>query len=252
MAGARAVEEILDRGGGEQFRITMFGDEPYGNYNRIMLCHVLAGRRGRDGDLPQPARLVRRERHHAARRRAGRADRPLREARSSATTAPSRRLRQADHRHRQPHVLPADGRHVGRRQDAHPGRVRVPHPRRHHGDARLRRSGPHAPSSSAAGCSGWRRPTGCSSTGSTVHVVQAGPVLMNQQLDEEAGAILRRGARARLGITCTPGKRTDRDPQRAGRWPGVVFERRQRPSTPTWSWSPPASGPTSGSASCPG
>ena len=43
MAGARAVEEILERGGGERFRITMFGDEPYGNYNRIMLCHVLAG-----------------------------------------------------------------------------------------------------------------------------------------------------------------------------------------------------------------
>ena len=43
MAGARAVEEILERGGGAQFRITMFGDEPYGNYNRIMLSHVLAG-----------------------------------------------------------------------------------------------------------------------------------------------------------------------------------------------------------------
>ena len=23
--------------------ITMFGDEPYGNYNRIMLSHVLSG-----------------------------------------------------------------------------------------------------------------------------------------------------------------------------------------------------------------
>jgi nitrite reductase (NADH) large subunit len=43
MAGARAVEEILERGGGRQFRISMFGDEPYGNYNRIMLSHVLAG-----------------------------------------------------------------------------------------------------------------------------------------------------------------------------------------------------------------
>src|SRR6478752_10884152 len=43
MAGARAVEEILERGGDRQFRITMFGDEPYGNYNRIMLSHVLAG-----------------------------------------------------------------------------------------------------------------------------------------------------------------------------------------------------------------
>src|SRR5689334_7488838 len=43
MAGARVVEEILARDGAAQFRITMFGDEPYGNYNRIMLSHVLAG-----------------------------------------------------------------------------------------------------------------------------------------------------------------------------------------------------------------
>jgi nitrite reductase (NADH) large subunit len=43
MAGARAVEEILARGGGEQFEITMFGDEPYGNYNRILLSDVLNG-----------------------------------------------------------------------------------------------------------------------------------------------------------------------------------------------------------------
>jgi nitrite reductase (NADH) large subunit len=43
MAGARAVEEILARGGADQFTITMFGDEPYGNYNRIMLSDVLNG-----------------------------------------------------------------------------------------------------------------------------------------------------------------------------------------------------------------
>jgi nitrite reductase (NADH) large subunit len=43
MAGARTVEELLQRGGGEQFEITMFGDEPYGNYNRILLSSVLAG-----------------------------------------------------------------------------------------------------------------------------------------------------------------------------------------------------------------
>ena len=43
MAGARTVEEILARGGAGQFAVTMFGDEPYGNYNRIMLSHVLSG-----------------------------------------------------------------------------------------------------------------------------------------------------------------------------------------------------------------
>jgi len=43
MAGARAVEEILARGGSEMFDITMFGDEPYGNYNRILLSNVVNG-----------------------------------------------------------------------------------------------------------------------------------------------------------------------------------------------------------------
>ena len=47
MAGARTVEEILARGGHcaalAQFEITMFGDEPYGNYNRILLSNVLNG-----------------------------------------------------------------------------------------------------------------------------------------------------------------------------------------------------------------
>ena len=43
MAGARTVEEILARGGGELFDITVFGDEPYGNYNRILLSGVLSG-----------------------------------------------------------------------------------------------------------------------------------------------------------------------------------------------------------------
>ena len=43
MAGVRAVEEVLARGGADLFDITVFGDEPYGNYNRILLSNVLAG-----------------------------------------------------------------------------------------------------------------------------------------------------------------------------------------------------------------
>ncbi|MFD4293161.1 nitrite reductase large subunit NirB [Rhodococcus sp. NPDC058532] len=50
MAGARTVEEILARGGRDMFDITMIGDEPYGNYNRIMLSHVLAGETAADGE----------------------------------------------------------------------------------------------------------------------------------------------------------------------------------------------------------
>ncbi|HVE39314.1 MAG TPA: FAD-dependent oxidoreductase, partial [Planctomycetota bacterium] len=40
MAGARVVEEILRRDK-DAFDITMFGAEPYGNYNRILLSNVL-------------------------------------------------------------------------------------------------------------------------------------------------------------------------------------------------------------------
>ena len=42
MAGARVVEEILQRDA-QRFSITMFGAEPYGNYNRILLSNVLNG-----------------------------------------------------------------------------------------------------------------------------------------------------------------------------------------------------------------
>ena len=42
MAGVRVIEELLKLVP-EQYDITVFGDEPYGNYNRIMLSPVLAG-----------------------------------------------------------------------------------------------------------------------------------------------------------------------------------------------------------------
>ena len=42
MVGARVVEEILARDR-QRFRITMFGEEPHGNYNRILLSNVLNG-----------------------------------------------------------------------------------------------------------------------------------------------------------------------------------------------------------------
>ena len=43
MAGARLVEDVLSRGGARIFDFVMFGDEPYGNYNRILLSNVLSG-----------------------------------------------------------------------------------------------------------------------------------------------------------------------------------------------------------------
>ena len=42
MAGARLVEDVLARVGPRRFDVSIFGDEPYGNYNRILLSSVLA------------------------------------------------------------------------------------------------------------------------------------------------------------------------------------------------------------------
>ena len=42
MAGMRTVEELL-KIAPDKYDITVFGAEPYGNYNRIMLSPVLTG-----------------------------------------------------------------------------------------------------------------------------------------------------------------------------------------------------------------
>jgi len=47
MAGMRTIEELLQVAP-EAYAITVFGDEPYGNYNRILLSPVLAGERSVD------------------------------------------------------------------------------------------------------------------------------------------------------------------------------------------------------------
>ena len=43
MAGARFLAELVARGGAEKFNLVVFGDEPGGAYNRIMLSDVLNG-----------------------------------------------------------------------------------------------------------------------------------------------------------------------------------------------------------------
>ena len=54
MAGARFVEETLARGRADRFDITIFGDEPCRNYNRILLSNVLAGSHDPDDNLTTP------------------------------------------------------------------------------------------------------------------------------------------------------------------------------------------------------
>ncbi|WP_288486493.1 nitrite reductase large subunit NirB [uncultured Novosphingobium sp.] len=53
MAGCRAVEELLARDGG-RYRVTIFGAEPHVNYNRIMLSPVLAGEKTFDEIVINP------------------------------------------------------------------------------------------------------------------------------------------------------------------------------------------------------
>ncbi|CAF0691898.1 FAD-dependent oxidoreductase [Candidatus Methylacidithermus pantelleriae] len=43
MAGARFLEELLTRGGTESFEVEVFGEEPTGGYNRVLLSHILEG-----------------------------------------------------------------------------------------------------------------------------------------------------------------------------------------------------------------
>jgi nitrite reductase (NADH) large subunit len=43
MAGIRAIEELLKLDEAERYEITVFGEEPHPNYNRILLSPVLAG-----------------------------------------------------------------------------------------------------------------------------------------------------------------------------------------------------------------
>jgi NAD(P)H-nitrite reductase large subunit len=54
MAGARLVDELVVKGGGSLFDITVFGDEPHGNYNRILLSGVLAGTHRMDDIVINP------------------------------------------------------------------------------------------------------------------------------------------------------------------------------------------------------
>ena len=68
MAGARAVEEVLKRGGADLFDIVMFGDEPYGNYNRILLSNILNGTQTAEEITMNSLDWYRGEQHHPARR----------------------------------------------------------------------------------------------------------------------------------------------------------------------------------------
>jgi nitrite reductase (NADH) large subunit len=204
MAGARAVEEILARGGAEQFRITIFGDEPYGNYNRIMLSHLLAGEGAaeiylnpldwytdNDVTLHAGVRIVRVDRFA---RKVFADDGTVLGYDKLIIATGSRTF-----------FPPMDGMWV----DDHtltPGVFGF----RTMDDTTAMLDYARDRSSAVViggGLLGLEAAYGLRRHGLAVHVVQGGPVLMNQQLDEEAGAILRRVVERRLGIAVHTGHR---------------------------------------------
>jgi len=54
MAGARLASDLVARGGKERFDIAVFGEEPGGGYNRILLSDVLSGAKHPDSIVLHP------------------------------------------------------------------------------------------------------------------------------------------------------------------------------------------------------
>ena len=197
MAGARTVEEILRRGGSEQFEITVFGAEPYGNYNRILLSGVLAGAEDEAGiflnSLPWYA-------ENGITLRAGirvtALDRPARQvhAADGSVTPYDRLVIATGSRPFVPDIAgarePKRGFHQGvfcfRTIDD--TRRMVRYAREHEHVVVL-----------GGGLLGLEAARGLQAHGLRVTVLHAAGHLMNQQLDPQAGGILR-GSVERLGI----------------------------------------------------
>jgi nitrite reductase (NADH) large subunit len=207
MAGMRAVEEILARGGDQLFEITVFGDEPYGNYNRILLSNVLAGADTEDEIfLNTPAWYE----ENGIRLRAGvRVTGLDRFARlvtaDDGTTTPYDRLIIATGS--RSFVPPIPGL-VGPAGELPEGVFAF----RTIDDCRAMTAfadGRRTAAVIGGGLLGLEAARGLQNHGLHVHIIDAAPTLMNQQLCAEAGELLRRGVED-LGITVHPGARTSR------------------------------------------
>ncbi|MCW2731612.1 MAG: nitrite reductase large subunit [Mycobacterium sp.] len=210
----------MARDSGEAFDITVFGDEPYGNYNRILLSNVLAG-------IDDPAEIYLNKLDwygdNAIDLRAG-----VRVVRIDTFA----------------HLVHADdGRRV--RYDklilATGGRSFFPPMTGLWADDRALADGvfgfrtlddtasmiAEAAHRSKAvviggGLLGLEAARGLQSRGLTVDVVHSGPTLMNAQLDDLAGAILRKSVES-LGIGVLADKRTTGVVVEHGRLAGVTF-----------------------------
>ena len=205
MAGVRAIEEILLRGGAEKFETTVFGDEPYGNYNRILLSNVLAGSddageiylNGLDWyadngiDLRAGVRVVRIDRFarlvYGDDGSATRYDKLVLATGSRSFFPPMSGLWADD-------KTLTDGVFGFRTLDDCVGMISEA---AHRSKAVV----------IGGGLLGLEAARGLQNRGLTVDVVHAGPTLMNAQLDDTAGAILRKSVQD-IGIRVHTEKRT--------------------------------------------
>ncbi|CDO08665.1 nitrite reductase large subunit [Mycolicibacterium cosmeticum] len=205
MAGVRAIEEILARGGADLFDITVFGDEPYGNYNRILLSNVLAGSDDSAEiylnaldwyadnaiDLRAGVRIVRLDTYarlvHADDGTTMRYDALILATGSRSFFPPMTGLWADD-------KTLTDGVFGFRTLDDCMGMI---------SEAANRTKAVVI----GGGLLGLEAARGLQNRGLTVDVVHAGPTLMNAQLDDAAGAILRRSVEG-IGITVHTDKRT--------------------------------------------
>jgi nitrite reductase (NADH) large subunit len=220
MAGVRAVEEILARGGGDDFAITVFGDEPYGNYNRILLSNVLAGSddpgeiylNGLDWyadngiDLRAGVRVVRLDTYahlvHADDGTAMRYDKLILATGSRSFFPPMKGLWADD-------KTLADGVFGFRTLDDTAAMI---------AEAANRTRAVVI----GGGLLGLEAARGLQSRGLTVDVVHAASTLMNTQLDDLAGAILRKSVES-LGIGVHTDKLTTEAVYADGKLAGIVF-----------------------------
>lgn len=207
MAGARALEEIIARGGNERFSVTVFGDEPYGNYNRILLSNVLAGSDDageiylnpldwyvdNDIDLRAGVRVVRIDPFahlvHADDGTTARYDKLILATGSRSFFPPMNGI-WLDNKTLAPGVFGF------RTLDDCAGMIKFA-------------EGQNRAAVIGGGLLGLEAARGLQNRGLQVGVVQGGPVLMNAQLDDQGSGILRRLVEA-LGIEVHTGKKTTR------------------------------------------
>ncbi|OBG20672.1 nitrite reductase large subunit [Mycobacterium sp. 852002-51057_SCH5723018] len=224
MAGARALEEILARGGNERFAITVFGDEPYGNYNRILLSNVLAGSDDageiylnpvdwyvENGiDLRAGVRVVRIDPFarlvHADDGTTIRYDKLILATGSRSFYPPVDGIWQ-DNKTLAPGVFGF------RTIDDCQAMIEF---------AEKRSESPEKAVVVGGGLLGLEAARGLQNRGLRVGVVQGGPTLMNAQLDDQGSAILRRLVEA-LGIEVHTGKKTTRMLTEGGLPSGIEF-----------------------------